>query len=290
MIDRRIIRALPFSILLLSGCAMSSNDASTNSTNNSAVNPADNVAADAQANRVVASTPGYEALKAGDNRQAIADFGAANAATPHNAYDELNLAAAYQNAGQMDKAEPLDRKAMIDGQDAMPAETTTALSKGHFVAEIACQNLERGLKPATVAGTATPCQTTRVASASFVTQSSSSSTTTHWTESYRAYFEFGKSTLTGEGRKAVDAAANGARDHQASKVALVGKADLTGSAPYNVRLSQRRADTVRDVLVADGIAASSIDTHWVGDSEPPVQTAQGVREKDNRVVEIGILQ
>jgi peptidoglycan-associated lipoprotein len=291
MIDRRIIRALPFSMLLLSGCANSNQDASTYnlpSTGNSAVDPADNVAADVQANRVIATTPGYEALKAGDNRTAIRDFGAANAATPHNAYDELNLAVAYQNTGRMDKAEPLDRQAMIDGQNVMPSETTTELSKGHTVAEIACQNLGMGLPPATVPGTATPCQSTQAASNSTMTETYTA--TMHWSDSYNAYFAFDKSILTREGRKAIDNAAKGALDHQTNKVALVGKADLTGTDAYNMALSQRRADAVRDALVADGVPASSIDTHWDGDRAPPVQTSQGVRNRDNRVVQIGLLQ
>jgi len=302
MIDRRIMRALPLGILLLSGCAMESQDASTSgpppSTNNSAVRAADNRAADAPENRTTTATPGYLALKQGDDRAAIDDFAAANARTPHNAYDELNLAAAYQNSGQMSKAEPLDRQAMIDGQYAQPAETTTALSRGHTVAEIACQNLAMGLPPATVAGTASPCQATQVASMSTTvsseTQSSGSSeslsSSTKWQSAYSAYFAFDKASLTREGSTAIAAAAQGARDHQSSRLVLVGKADLTGTDAYNMALSQRRADTVRDALVADGVPAASIDTKWVGERQPPVQTAQGMRERSNRVVEIGLLQ
>ncbi len=302
MIDRRMMRALPFGLFLLSGCAMESQDASTAnppSTNNSAVSARDNRAADAPENRTTTATPGYLALKQGDDRAAIDDFAAANARTPHNAYDELNLAAAYQNSGQMSKAEPLDRQAMIDGQYAQPAETTTALSQGHTVAEIACQNLAMGLPPATVAGTAAPCQTTQVASMSTTTtatetrssgSSESVSSSTKWTNRYSAYFAFGKASLTREGNEAVAAAAQGARDHQSSRLVLVGKADLTGTDAYNMALSHRRADTVRSALVADGVPAGSIDTQWVGERQPPEQTAQGTRDRGNRVVEIGLLQ
>jgi outer membrane protein OmpA-like peptidoglycan-associated protein len=295
MIDRRIIRALPFSILLLSGCAMQNDGANSAanppSTNNSAVNGADNRAADAQENRVTTTSPGYEALKQGDNHTAIRDFGAANARTPHNAYDELNLAAAYQNSGQMDKAEPLDRQAMVDGRNARPVETTTALSNGHTVAEIACQNLTMGLPPA-APGTARPCQTTQVSSTttSFSTETTSSALATQWTRSYAAYFAFGKSDLTREGHDAISAAAKGSHDSPASRVVLVGKTDLAGDDSYNMALSHRRADTVRDALVADGVSASSIDVRWVGEREPPVKTSQGVRNRDNRVVEIGLLK
>jgi hypothetical protein len=106
-IDRRMIRAVPFSVVLLSGCAM-------------------------------------------ENLNAVTDFGASNAATPHNAYDELRLPAAYQNIGRIDKTEPLDRLVTIDGQPATPPDTTAALSKGHTVSKIACQIFELGLEPPTV--------------------------------------------------------------------------------------------------------------------------------------------
>ena len=69
-------------------------------------------------------------------------------------------------------------------------------------------------------------------------------------------------------------------------IRLVGKADLTGTDPYNMALSHRRADTVRAELRADGIDNSRIEESWVGFREPPVPTAPGVREPRNRVVEV----
>jgi outer membrane protein OmpA-like peptidoglycan-associated protein len=127
------------------------------------------------------------------------------------------------------------------------------------------------------------------------TQSSGSSSrpmssSTKWTNAYSAYFAFNKASLTREGSEAIAAAAQGARDHQPSRLVLVGKADLTGTDGYNMALSHRRADTVRNALVADGVPAGSIDTQWVGERQPPVQTAQGMRDRSNRVVEIGLLQ
>jgi OmpA-OmpF porin, OOP family len=103
---------------------------------------------------------------------------------------------------------------------------------------------------------------------------------------YNVYFEFDKSNLTPEARQIVDRVADTAQRDSAAKISLVGKADRAGTDPYNMKLSERRADTVRDALVADGIPADRIDVNWVGEREPPVPTADGVREPRNRVVTI----
>jgi hypothetical protein len=53
-------------------------------------------------------------------------------------------------------------------------------------------------------------------------------------------------------------------------------------------LSLRRANTVKDSLVRNGVPASAISVIGKGESQPLVQTADGVREPQNRRVEIVI--
>ncbi len=103
---------------------------------------------------------------------------------------------------------------------------------------------------------------------------------------YNVYFEFDRSNLTPEGRQVVDSVAAAAKANPSIKLRLVGKADLTGTDPYNMSLSHRRADTVKAILRADGIDPARVDESWVGLRQPPVPTAQGVREPRNRVVEV----
>jgi OOP family OmpA-OmpF porin len=105
---------------------------------------------------------------------------------------------------------------------------------------------------------------------------------------YDVFFDFDKSTLTAEGHQLVDAAASAVGSNGTVEIILVGKADLSGTDPYNMSLSQRRADTVRHAFVADGITADRIVERWVGKREPPVPTEDGVREPRNRVVEVGL--
>jgi len=105
---------------------------------------------------------------------------------------------------------------------------------------------------------------------------------------YNVYFEFDRSNLTPEGHQVVDTVAQEAKGDTNVHIKLVGKADLTGTDPYNMALSHRRADTVRATLRADGIDNSRIEEGYVGFREPPVPTAPGVREPRNRVVEVTV--
>jgi len=67
---------------------------------------------------------------------------------------------------------------------------------------------------------------------------------------------------------------------------LAGHADRSGSDAYNVALSQRRADSVKGYLSAHAIPAGVISTEAFGESRPRVATADGVREVQNRRVEV----
>ena len=67
---------------------------------------------------------------------------------------------------------------------------------------------------------------------------------------------------------------------------LAGYADRSGSARYNVGLSQRRNQSVQNYLTGKGIPAAAITSQAFGETNPRVPTADGVRELQNRRVEI----
>jgi OmpA-OmpF porin, OOP family len=69
---------------------------------------------------------------------------------------------------------------------------------------------------------------------------------------------------------------------------VVGHADTSGSAAYNVRLSERRAKATADALVATGIAQTALSVDWKGETAPAVATGDGVKEPLNRRATIGI--
>ncbi len=67
---------------------------------------------------------------------------------------------------------------------------------------------------------------------------------------------------------------------------LAGHADSSGSPRYNLGLSSRRDSAVQAYLAGRGIAASAISSQAFGETIQRVPTADGVREVQNRRVEI----
>jgi outer membrane protein OmpA-like peptidoglycan-associated protein len=103
---------------------------------------------------------------------------------------------------------------------------------------------------------------------------------------YLVFFDWDRADLTSRAREIITEAAQNSRRMQVTKIEVAGHSDRSGDAAYNQRLSQRRADTVAGELVRDGVARDQIMVTAFGESRPLVPTADGVREPQNRRVEI----
>ena len=75
-------------------------------------------------------------------------------------------------------------------------------------------------------------------------------------------------------------------ERQSASIVLAGHTDKSGSDQYNQGLSQRRADSVKSYLAGKGVPDAAMTTEAFGESKPLVDTADGVREPQNRRVEI----
>ena len=106
------------------------------------------------------------------------------------------------------------------------------------------------------------------------------------TKSYLVFFDFNKSDITPEANKIILQAANNAKTEHATSIQLTGHTDAAGSVKFNQALSLRRAEAVKAVLVRLGVPASEISVIGKGKSEPLVPTKDGVREPQNRRVQI----
>lgn len=104
--------------------------------------------------------------------------------------------------------------------------------------------------------------------------------------SYLVFFDFNRSNLTPEASRIVQTAAQNARSGGVTRIMVTGHADRSGTPAYNLRLSRRRAEAVRAELVRDGISPNEISLAARGESDPLVPTPDGVREPQNRRVEI----
>jgi OmpA-OmpF porin, OOP family len=98
-------------------------------------------------------------------------------------------------------------------------------------------------------------------------------------------FEHNSSELTVASHPALDAIADGLKKHPRLRVEVQGHTDSTGSPPYNMKLSQRRADSVRQYLLDSGAAGDQLVAKGYGQTQPVAsnKTAAG-RAKNRRVV------
>jgi outer membrane protein OmpA-like peptidoglycan-associated protein len=100
------------------------------------------------------------------------------------------------------------------------------------------------------------------------------------------FFDWDRADITPQASSILDNAAEQYRSTGNAQVVLAGHADRSGSDQYNVGLSQRRAENVRQYLAGRGIPEGVMRTEAFGESRPAVETADGVREPQNRRVEI----
>ncbi|WP_421991441.1 OmpA family protein [Roseococcus sp.] len=103
---------------------------------------------------------------------------------------------------------------------------------------------------------------------------------------YLVFFDWDRADLTDRARQIITDAAQNARTVGSTRIEVAGHADRTGTAVYNQRLSVRRGEAVAGELVRHGVARDQISVQGFGFDRPLVPTAMGVREPQNRRVEI----
>ncbi len=104
--------------------------------------------------------------------------------------------------------------------------------------------------------------------------------------SYLVFFDWDRADLTDRARQIVAEAATASTKVATTRIEVAGHADKSGTPGYNQDLSRRRAAIVAAELVRQGVASNIIAISAFGDTKPLVPTAAGVREPQNRRVEI----
>jgi outer membrane protein OmpA-like peptidoglycan-associated protein/opacity protein-like surface antigen len=103
---------------------------------------------------------------------------------------------------------------------------------------------------------------------------------------FQIFFDWDKATLTDRARQIVREAAEASTKAQTTRIEVNGYTDTSGTPQYNKGLSIRRAEAVAAELVKDGVARTIISIQGFGDTHLLVPTGPGVREPQNRRVEI----
>jgi outer membrane protein OmpA-like peptidoglycan-associated protein len=107
-------------------------------------------------------------------------------------------------------------------------------------------------------------------------------------KNFIVFFDWDQSVITPEALAILREAAAAALRKENVRIVATGHADRSGPSDYNDRLSARRAQSVRSSLGNLGVDPLTVATFARGESDPLVPTPDGVREPQNRRVEIVI--
>jgi hypothetical protein len=107
-------------------------------------------------------------------------------------------------------------------------------------------------------------------------------------EVYKVYFETNQSSLGTDGLQTVSNAATAFERGGTPRVMVTGYTDSTGSSAYNQRLSERRADSVREALEARGVPSSAITVTGAGEAGTGMSAGEGRPDAEDRRVDIAM--
>jgi outer membrane protein OmpA-like peptidoglycan-associated protein len=107
-------------------------------------------------------------------------------------------------------------------------------------------------------------------------------------QSFVVYFALGKATLDEQARATVASAAQEFQRSGSARISVRGHTDTSGNADFNQALSERREQAVSDELIRLGVPSEAITGEAVGEADLAVPTGDGVREAQNRRVEIAV--
>jgi OmpA-OmpF porin, OOP family len=103
-------------------------------------------------------------------------------------------------------------------------------------------------------------------------------------------FDFDKADIKPEFAPILDEAVAILKERQGVKVVVEGHTDWTGPEDYNQKLSERRAQSVKDYLVQNGIAADRLETKGFGESKPAYDNTTKEGRFRNRRVEFQVVK
>jgi outer membrane protein OmpA-like peptidoglycan-associated protein len=102
-------------------------------------------------------------------------------------------------------------------------------------------------------------------------------------------FDTGRASIKGDSEQVVDNIVAILKEYPNSRFSIDGHTDSTGSARTNQLLSERRANAVRDYLIANGIAADRLEAKGYGEDKPIADNKTSTGRKNNRRVEVVLL-
>ncbi len=110
-----------------------------------------------------------------------------------------------------------------------------------------------------------------------------------FTQDAGVFFDTNKSDVKGESANTLNKLAGIFKEYPNSNILVEGHTDSAGSDEYNWTLSQQRAESVSDYLMAQGISANRFTTKWYGETQPKESNETAAGKAANRRVELAII-
>ena len=102
-------------------------------------------------------------------------------------------------------------------------------------------------------------------------------------------FELNSANLTQASQSVLDVVAADLKKYPRLSIELQGHTDSSGFDRYNLELSQKRADSVRNYLLAQGIASSQLTAKGYGESQPVADNTTNEGRAANRRVVMSVV-
>jgi outer membrane protein OmpA-like peptidoglycan-associated protein len=102
-------------------------------------------------------------------------------------------------------------------------------------------------------------------------------------------FESNSSELTAGSSESLDKVVNAMNEYDQLRIEIQAHTDSMGEASYNLSLSEKRANSVRDYLVAKGVAANRMEVKGLGETQPIADNSTRDGRATNRRVELKVI-
>jgi outer membrane protein OmpA-like peptidoglycan-associated protein len=249
---------------------------------------------------------GVDAVIEGDIPRADAEFAKDYVNHPANPLAVFNKADSLHAHGQIEDADMLYRQAAESGKNYIPDILLEPHDSTTTVRDVACMHLAQDGKadpncpsvraelnivtpaPAPAAPPAPP-PPPAVAEAPPPPAPLMQAPATVAVRDFVVFFDFDKAEITPEAHGVIAAAVDAAKKNGAIRIRITGHTDTVGTQSYNQRLSERRANAVKNEMVRLGMNTADISTVGRSFDDPLVPTGPGVREPQNRraVIDLG---
>jgi peptidoglycan-associated lipoprotein len=105
---------------------------------------------------------------------------------------------------------------------------------------------------------------------------------------FRLFFETGTAVLDADSQSRLPDVISAAQNRKYAKISVIGHTDRSGGSEINERIALQRAEEIRNLLIEEGLPENAVTARSHGEHDNFIPTEDGVREAQNRRVEINI--